>query len=79
MKKGKKVTWKIDAGTYSPVGNGVTLSDEEDGHVIVAVNVLGSEQAPLGYHPVIYCAVTWLTVVPEPAPVPATAPEPAAP
>jgi hypothetical protein len=57
MKKGTKVWWKLSENSRS--GNGVVLSDEDDGHVFVAVNSLSGET--MQYHPVIHCAVTWLT------------------
>lgn len=60
MKKGTKVSWLIENHTVR--GNGTVISDEEDGHVMVAVNTLDNSETPLGYHPVIYCTVTWLTV-----------------
>lgn len=64
MKKGTKVSWQIDGapGVLPPQrGNGVTISDEEDGMVLVRVNSLQGEDNP-GYHIVISCTVTWLTV-----------------
>lgn len=62
MKKGTKVSWQLTLGTETAPtrGNGVTISDEEDGKVLVAVNDLGFGFQ--GYHPVIQCTVTWLTV-----------------
>lgn len=55
MKKNTKVKWVTASGMH---GTGVVITDEEDGHVQVAVD------APLGEeHHVIYCTVTWLTIV----------------
>ena len=58
MKKGTKVSWTTGNGNGfdRTTGHGVTLSDEEDGHVLVAVLSDGEK------HHVIYCTVTWLTV-----------------
>lgn len=40
----------------------MTRSDEDEvGGIMVAVSNFGDESFP-GYHPVIYCTVTWLTV-----------------
>lgn len=70
MKKGTKVGWFLQGGSQS--GSGEVISDEENGHVLVAVNSLrGESPENLGYHPVIRCAVTWLNVL---APAPATPP-----
>ena len=56
MIKGTLVSWTIPDGR---VGTGQVVTDEVDGHVFVAID------AEAGYpHPVIYCAVTWLTVRP---------------
>ncbi len=76
MKKYTRVGWTLKDGSK---GTGQTISDEDDGHVLVAVDPLvqatdGSyrqlTQASQEFHPVIHCAVTWLTAVPEPvAPV----------
>jgi hypothetical protein len=62
MKKGINVSWKLEG--FEARGSGVTLSDEENGYVLVAVNNFGygSEVPALKYHPVIWCAVTWLMV-----------------
>lgn len=53
MKKGTRVKWvnalKID-------GSGITVSDEQDGCVLVACDA-----KPNMEHIVIYCATTWLT------------------
>ena len=54
MKKGTKVSWLADGATVR--GHGVTIADEDGGHVLVAV-----EEIPTAYHMVIYCTVTWLT------------------
>lgn len=57
MKKGTKVTWTLKDGSK---GLGVTISDEADGHVMVAVDF------PMSFpdmRSVIYCATTWLTAV----------------
>ncbi len=55
MTKGTRVTWTTPDGA----GAGVTINDEVDGHILVAID------APEGYaHSVIWCAVTWLTVAP---------------
>ena len=61
MKKGLKVSWLV-AGAKSR-GSGVIISDEENGRVLVAVDTLEGEPNP-GYHIVIHCTVTWLTVEP---------------
>jgi hypothetical protein len=57
MKKGTKVSWVLGNGANqsSTIGHGVTISDEEDGHVQVAVLTMGE------MHHVIWCTVTWLT------------------
>ncbi len=55
MKKGLKVSWITASGVH---GTGQLISDELDGHVLVAVD------APIGEeHRVIYCTVTWLTAI----------------
>jgi len=68
MKKGTRVSWLIEGQTNR--GNGKTISDEQDGQVLVAVDSFAGEP-PHGYHPVINCTVTWLTAAPvaESAPV----------
>jgi hypothetical protein len=71
MKKGTKVSWQVKGALGR--GNGVVISDEEDGGVLVAVNSMTGEPNP-GYHRVIHCTVTWLTVE-EPA-AKAAAPKP---
>lgn len=57
MKKNTLVRWITSKGVH---GSGVTISDESEGHVQVAADEGDGEP-----HPVIYCAVTWLTVVPS--------------
>jgi hypothetical protein len=66
MKKGTKVSWLVQNQIQGATirGYGVTISDEENGHILVAVNGGVIENIPAAYHPVIYCTVTWLTVVP---------------
>ncbi len=59
MKKNTRVSWQV-AGLLHR-GSGVVISDEENGKVLVAVDHMGGEPNP-GYHPVICCTVTWLTV-----------------
>lgn len=55
MKKGTKVNWVTASGVH---GSGILISDETDGHVLVAVDAPQGEE-----HRVIYCTVTWLTAV----------------
>lgn len=62
MSEGTKVTWTTASGV---AGSGRTISDEcpegpFKGHIIVA-----KDAAPGEEHPVIFCAVTWLTMQPE--------------
>lgn len=57
MKKGTKVSWTLGTGS----GRGTTISDEDDGLVLVRVETFAGEPNP-GYHQVISCTVTWLTV-----------------
>lgn len=53
MKKGTKVKWVTASGIH---GTGVTIDNETNGHVPVAVD------APVGEeHRVIWCTITWLT------------------
>jgi hypothetical protein len=52
MKKNRKVSWTTRDGNQ---GFGVTVSDEEEGHILVAVLSDGEK------HHVIWCTVTWLT------------------
>ena len=54
LTKATKVAW-TEGGVP---GSGQVITDEQDGHVLVAVD------AEPGYrHLVIFCAVTWLTPV----------------
>lgn len=53
MKKNTPVKWVTSLGVH---GTGVVISDEVDGHVLVAVDNAQGEE-----HHVIYCTVTWLT------------------
>ena len=62
MKKGIRVSWLAEGATVR--GTGVTISDEENGTVQVAVDKGVFEAIPLAYHMVIHCTVTWLTVEP---------------
>jgi hypothetical protein len=64
MKKGTRVSWLAENERVR--GHGVTISDEENGRVLVAVDggVLMPGISP-AYHLVIYCTVTWLTVEPQ--------------
>jgi len=59
MTKGTTVTWQIDKAPCR--GRGITISDEENGNILVAVDTLRGEPFP-GYHQVIFCSVTWLSV-----------------
>lgn len=60
MKKNTKVNWILKNGD---VGNGTVIADEDNtGHVPVAVHGDGE------VHQLIWCAVTWLKAVEEPAP-----------
>lgn len=63
MKKGTKVDWTLTTGQ---TGSGITITDEEDGHIQVAVHEEGSVQ--LEMHHVIFCATTWLHAVGSPTP-----------
>lgn len=62
MRKGTRVSWLAEGATIR--GHGVTISDEVDGHVQVAVDGGVFENIPTAYHIVIHCTVTWLTVEP---------------
>lgn len=62
MKKGTQVSWQVVGAVAR--GHGVVISDEENGCVLVHVNTLMGEPFP-GYHQVIHCTVTWLTVEQE--------------
>lgn len=53
MWKDTKVEWVTASGVK---GSGVTITNEDEGHVLVAVDAAPGEE-----HRVIYCAVTWLT------------------
>jgi hypothetical protein len=61
VKKGTKVSWTTGNGTAGgadllrTVGHGVTIADEDDGKILVAVHSMGE------MHHVIWCNVTWLT------------------
>lgn len=59
MKKGTKVSWTTSngAGFEPTTGHGLTVTEEEDGHVFVAVLSDGEK------HHVIWCATTWLTAI----------------
>ncbi len=60
IRKGTKVSWLAEGATVR--GHGVTISDEENGRVLVAVDGGVLDTIPTAYHMVIYCTVTWLTV-----------------
>jgi len=60
MKKGTRVSWLAEGASVR--GHGVVITDEEDGHVTVAVDGGTFEHIPIAYHLVIRCSVTWLTV-----------------
>lgn len=75
MKKGIKVSWQINGAPRR--GAGTTIGDEsDDGTILVAVEdfglLLGNDLdawattnvviGPIGFHPVIHCSVTWLTI-----------------
>ncbi len=60
MKKGTKVNWLAEGATIR--GHGTIISDEENGHVMVAVDGGVLTSIPMVYHMVIYCTVTWLTI-----------------
>jgi hypothetical protein len=53
MKKGTAVKWITASGVH---GSGITISDEQDAHILVAVDASIGEE-----HRVIYCTVTWLS------------------
>lgn len=63
MKKGTQVWWSTgngsNAGSILPptIGHGVTIADEDNGHILVAVHSMGE------MHHVIWCNVTWLSTV----------------
>lgn len=60
MKRGTRVSWLAHGATVR--GHGVTISDEEGGRVLVAVDGGTFDSIPMAYHMVIFCTVTWLTV-----------------
>lgn len=60
MKKGTLVSW-LAIGAVAR-GTGVTISDEADGHIQVAVDQGVTSDIPWSYRLVIYCEVAWLTV-----------------
>lgn len=60
MRKGTRVSWLAEGATIR--GHGTVISDEENGHVLVAVDGGALDHIPMAYHMVIYCTVTWLTV-----------------
>lgn len=73
MKKGTKVSWQINGAGRR--GIGATISDQDnDGTILVSVDDFGMLLpdtpwslvnvvcGPLGFHPVIHCTATWLTV-----------------
>lgn len=62
MKKGTQVSWQVQGAAAR--GHGIVISDEENGCVLVKVNTLLGEPFP-GYHKVIHCTVTWLTIEQE--------------
>ena len=63
MKKGTKVSWLAEGAIIRETG--ITISDEEDGNILVAVDKGVFEHIPTAYHLVIQCTVTWLTVEPK--------------
>ncbi len=60
MKKGTKVSWLAEGATIR--GHGITISDQENDHVLVACQGGTIEGIPSAFHVVIFCTVTWLTV-----------------
>lgn len=67
MKKNTLVSWQIPFGhdgkpipEFNGRGHGFTITDEEDGKVLVEVDTFAGEPFA-GFHPVIRCTVTWLT------------------
>ena len=62
MKKNTIVSWLIQGAENR--GHGKTISNEDEyGCILVAADYFGEENEKiLGYHPVIHCTVTWLTV-----------------
>ncbi len=76
MKKGTKVSWRINGARRR--GLGTTISDEVDGTILVSVEDFGLLLpantdtswdianillGPIGIHPVIHCTVSWLAEV----------------
>lgn len=63
MKKGTQVRWTLKDASQ---GTGIVIADEVDNHVLVAVETqtIGGVTKNLEPFQVIYCAVTWLTVIP---------------
>lgn len=59
MKKGTQVSWQVEGAPGR--GNGATIADEDNGCILVKVNSMQGEPF-VGFHPVIYCTVSWLTV-----------------
>jgi hypothetical protein len=59
MKKGVKVTWLGASGYHK--GSGVTIADEDNGNILVAVNTPDGDPAP-----VVQCAVKDLALVDPP-------------
>jgi hypothetical protein len=62
MRRGARVSWKTASGLNGSgeVISEIALDPWNVGHVLVAVDAPDGEE-----HRVIYCAVTWLTVVSE--------------
>lgn len=58
MKKNTNVSWLVAGAAMR--GHGKTITDEEAGKILVAVESMAGEPNP-GYHAVICCTVTWLT------------------
>lgn len=59
MKPNTKVSWLVTGMKIR--GNGVIITDLGNGKVLVSVNSMSGEPNA-GFHPVIYCTITWLTV-----------------
>lgn len=62
MKKGTRVKfeWRDTLLNVQKAGTGTVISDEENGHVLVAQDPVNGDAR----HAVIWCTVTWLTVIP---------------
>lgn len=60
MRKYTKVSWLAEGATVR--GHGTTISNEENGRILVAVEGGVFENIPTAYHMVICCTVTWLTI-----------------